>query len=207
MLISELQRAVMMSSACKLLSALSVPSGCDHDMSATVVRPASTADVVYCCRKHMFYSGGEICLTADTVLAEYMRIGANSKFVLYSTKAAERCFVSLGDNCVFGMVRGTNGEIVVKGSDDCVVLMDRCNAGIFKLEGESYIFVSSEGRTRILPLKGNLKVTVDNQSVDVPEHAYIKYIEFHIDRQVKGIERAVENWRRNVRKQGLAHVQ
>lgn len=172
MLISDLQRAVTRSALQRndyMMQDISMLS----EVNSEVIAPRSTA-VRYMTRyEQVFFSADDVGPGCTMIPQEqYLRIGENGQFILVDEHIPERRYIEFGDNCFFSMhsVTGHAKNVVITGKNDCIVIIKDRLCNDFRLEGDSYVCKIIGGSITIVVLKGTLTMTIDGESLIVPEH-------------------------------------
>lgn len=183
MLISDLQRAVTRNALQRsdyMLQDISMPS----EVSSEVIAPHSTA-VRYMARYEQILFGSDDKAPGSVMIPheQYLRIGENGQFTLIDEYIPERRYIEFGDNCFFSMHSGTGHakNVVITGKNDCVVIIKDRLCDDFRLEGDSYVCKILGGSITIVVLKGTLTMTIDGESLIVPEHTKYRFYLSSID--------------------------
>ena len=183
MLISELQRAVTRN-ALQLNDYVMQDISMLSEVSSEVIAPRSTA-VRYMTRyEKVSFSADDVGPGCTMIPQEqYLRIGENGQFTLVDEYIPERRYIEFGDNCFFSMHSGTGHakNVVITGKNDCVVIIKDRLCDDFRLEGDSYVCKIIGGAMTIVVLKGTLTMTIDGESLIVPEHTKYRFYLSSID--------------------------
>lgn len=183
MLISDLQRAVTRN-ALQLNDYVMQDISMLSEVSSEVIAPRSTA-VRYMTRyEKVSFSADDVGPGCTMIPQEqYLRIGENGQFTLVDEYIPERRYIEFGDNCFFSMHSGTGHakNVVITGKNDCVVIIKDRLCDDFRLEGDSYVCKILGGALKIVVLKGTLTMTIDGESLIVPEHTKYRFYLSYID--------------------------
>ena len=183
MLISDLQRAVTRS-ALQLNDYVMQDISMLPEVNSEVIAPRSTAVRYMTKYEQVFFSADDVGPGCTMIPQEqYLRIGENGQFTLVDEYIPERRYIEFGDNCFFIMHSGTGHakNVVITGKNDCVVIIKDRLCDDFRLEGDSYVCKILGGSITIVVLKGTLTMTIDGESLIVPEHTKYRFYLSSID--------------------------
>lgn len=183
MLISDLQRAVTRS-ALQLNDYMMQDIPMLSEVSGEVIAPRSTAVRYMTKYEQVFFSADDVGPGCTMIPQEqYLRIGENGQFTLVDEYIPERRYIEFGDNCFFIMHSGTGHakNVIITGKNDCIVIIKDRLCDDFRLEGDSYVCKIIGGAMTIVVLKGTLTMTIDGESLIVPEHTKYRFYLSSID--------------------------
>ena len=183
MLISDLQRVVTRN-ALQLNDYVMQDISMLSEVSREVIAPRSTAVRYMTKYEKVFFSADDVGPGCTMIPQEqYLRIGENGQFTLVDEYIPERRYIEFGDNCFFSMHSGPGHakNVVITGKNDCVVIIKDRLCDDFRLEGDSYVCKIIGGAMTIVVLKGTLTMTIDGESLIVPEHTKYRFYLSSID--------------------------